>query len=69
MTFIDDVVVFSTSAEEQALRLVNALRRFDEANLLLHPGMCMFAQARVQYLGFFLPEEGNSASLEKSKSF
>jgi hypothetical protein len=43
MKFIDDVVVFSTSAEEHALRLENVLRRFDEANLQLHPGKCVFA--------------------------
>jgi len=31
--FIDDVIVFSKSAKEHALRLENVLRRFDEANL------------------------------------
>ena len=31
--FIDDVIVFSKSAEEHALRLENVLRSFDEANL------------------------------------
>jgi len=36
--FIDDVIIFSKSAEEHALRLENVLGRFDEANLLLHPG-------------------------------
>jgi hypothetical protein len=36
--FIDDIVVFSSTAEEHALRLENVLRRFDQANLLLQPG-------------------------------
>jgi len=36
--FIDDVIIFSSTAEEHALRLENVLRRFDGANLQLHPG-------------------------------
>jgi hypothetical protein len=60
--FIDDIVVFSSTAEH-TLRLENVLRRFDQANFLLHPGKCMFAQPRVQYLGFVLSEDGISASL------
>jgi len=66
--FIDDVIVFSKSAEEHAPRLENVLRRFDEANLHLHPGKCVFAQSKVQYLGFVLPENGVSASTDKVKA-
>ena len=36
--FIDDVIIFSSTAEEHARRLENVLRRFDETNLQLHPG-------------------------------
>jgi hypothetical protein len=64
--FSDDIVVFSSTAEEHALRLENVLR-FDQANLLLHPGKCMFAQPRLQYLGFVLSEDGISASPDKIK--
>jgi hypothetical protein len=67
MSFIDDVVVFFTSTEEHALRLENVLRRFDEANLQLHPGKCVFAQPRVQYLGFILSEDGIFACPGKVK--
>jgi len=42
--FVDDVIIFSDLAEEQALRLENVLCRFDEDNLQLHPGKCVFAQ-------------------------
>jgi hypothetical protein len=44
------------------------LRRFDEANLQLHPGKCVFAQSKVQYLGFVLSENGVSASTDKVKA-
>jgi hypothetical protein len=41
--FLDDIIVFSSTAEEHALRLENVMHRFDEANLQLHPGKCVFA--------------------------
>jgi len=66
--FIDDVTVFSSSAEEHARRLESVLQRFDQANLQLHPGKCVFAQPRVQYLGFVLSEKGVAASPEKVKA-
>ena len=66
--FMDDITCFSSSAEEHAQRLENILRRFDEANLQLHPGKCTFAQPRVQYLGFVLSEDGISASPDKVKA-
>jgi len=61
----DDVIAFSKSAEEHALRLENVQRRFDEASLQLHPKKCVFAQPKVQYLGFVLSEYGVSASTDK----
>jgi len=42
--FIDDIILFTSSAEEHARRLENVLQRFDRANLQLHPGKCVFAQ-------------------------
>jgi transposase InsO family protein len=66
--FIDDIVLFSKSAEEHALRLEHVLERFDKANLQLHPGKCVFAQPRVKYLGYDLSEYGVSASADKVKA-
>ena len=68
MLSIEAVIVFSKSAEEHALRLENVLRRFDEANLQLRPGKCVFAHLKVQYLGFVLSENGVSASTVKVKA-
>ena len=42
--FIHDLIVFSMSAEEHALRLEIVLQRLKEANLQLHPGKCVFAK-------------------------
>ena len=66
--FINDVIVFSKSAEEHALRLENVLRRFDEASLQLHPKKCVFTQPEVQYLGFVLSNNGVSASTDNGKT-
>jgi hypothetical protein len=66
--FIDDVFVFSKSAEKHAQRLGNVLRRFDEANLQLHPGKCVFAQPEIQYLGYMISDKCISASPDKVKA-
>jgi hypothetical protein len=58
-------VIFSDTAEEHARRLENVLRRFDQANLQLHPGKCVFAKPQVQYLGYILSERGVSSSPDK----
>ena len=42
--FLDDVIVYSSSAEEHAARLEHVLGRFQEASLQLHPGKCEFAR-------------------------
>jgi len=54
--FIDDLIVFSNTAEEHAQRLEEVLRRLDEANLQLHPGKCEIAQPEVHYLGCVVRE-------------
>jgi hypothetical protein len=58
LIYIDDVVVFSSTAEEHAARLENVLARFNQANLQLHPGKCAIAQPRVNYLGYVLFKTG-----------
>jgi len=44
------------------------LRKFDEASLQLHPKKCVFAEPKVQYLGFILSEIKVSASTDKVKA-
>jgi len=45
---IDDVIIFSNTAEEHALRLEIVLYRFHEASLQLYPCKCVFAQPQMQ---------------------
>jgi hypothetical protein len=66
--FIDDVIIYTKSAEEHAMRLENVFQRFENANLQLHPGKCVFAQPQVKYLGFELSENEVSACADKVKA-
>jgi transposase InsO family protein len=66
--FIDDVIIFSRTVEEHALRLANVLQRFEGANLQLQPEKCVFAQSEVQYLGHVISREGIRASPDKVKA-
>ena len=66
--FIDTLIMFCRSAEEHDLSLENVLQSFDEANIQLNPGMCVFAKSEVQYLGFVLSENGVSVSTDKVKT-
>jgi len=65
--FMDDVIVFSKSAEEHA-EAGKVLRRFDEANLQLHSGKCVFAQPKVQYLGRYTFREWSFRFHRQSES-
>jgi len=56
--FLNDIIVFSVSAQEHTQRLENVLPRLNKANLQLHLGKCVIAHPRVQYLGSVLSEDG-----------
>ena len=66
--YLDDVVMFSQTAQEHAQRLENVLHRFDKANLQLNTSKCVIAQPQVNYLGYVLSEKGVSASPDKVKA-
>jgi hypothetical protein len=63
--FIDDLIVFSKTAEEHAQLLEEVLSRLEEANLQLHPGKCVIAQLEVRYLGYVLSDKGVSPTPDK----
>jgi hypothetical protein len=49
--FVDDVIIYSRTAEEQAQCKANVLARFERANLQLQSEKCVFSLDHVQYLG------------------
>ena len=62
--YIDDVII-SKTAEEYTRRLANVLDRFNKANLQLHPVKWVFAETKVNYLGYALTQNGVSALEDK----
>ena len=66
--FIDDGIVFGRTIEEHAGQLEHVLQRFERASLQLQPGKCVFAEPRVEYLGYEVSREGISASPAKNKA-
>ena len=63
--YLDNCVIFFSTAEEYARRLEHVLQRFVKANLRLHPGKCVIAQTKVKYLGLELSDKGVSATADK----
>jgi hypothetical protein len=66
--FMDDVIIFADTIEEHTRRVEHVLQRFDRANLLLQSGKCLFAQPRVQYLGYRVSRDGIEAAPDKVKA-
>ena len=66
--FIDDVIVYSDTAEEHAKRLSDVLERFRRASLQLQPEKCVFAKEKFTYLGFELSHRGIEVSPNKVKA-
>ena len=60
--FLDDLILYSDTAEEHARRLANVSERFRKANSQLQPGKCVFAKDKVTYLRFELSHKGIEAS-------
>jgi len=62
--YLNDLILFSKTAEEHVEKLERVLDRFEGANLQLHPGKCAIAQPKLRYLGYVL-SGGVSASSDK----
>ena len=63
--YLDDLTLFSKTAEEHAEKIERMLERFEKANLQLQTGKCVIAQHQVKCLGYVLSEEGVFASSDK----
>ncbi len=72
LVYIDDVIIFSKTFEEQLSRLAAVFQRFREAKLKLKPSKCHFAQESVSFLGFVVNRAGilpDPTKLDAVKSF
>jgi len=65
LCYLDDIVVFSKTTEEQLERLGCLLQRQKDANLKLKPSKCQLFQRRVGFLGHIVSAEGIQTDPEK----
>lgn len=66
--YIDDIIVFSEPEEERFGHLHQIFQRLHRFCLKFHPEKCTFAQARVEYLGHVISEEGISPNPDKFRA-
>ena len=58
LIYLDDIIVFSTTLEEQVKRLSQVFNRLRENGLKLKPSKCHLFQSSVHYLGHVVSGEG-----------
>ncbi|CAI5460577.1 unnamed protein product [Closterium sp. Yama58-4] len=63
--YIDDVVVFSASAEQHVKDVSDTLAAIRDAGLTCHPKKCSFGNSSVKYLGFEV--QGGQLSIQQAK--
>lgn len=72
LVYLDDVIIFSTTINQHAERLIHVLDTFQRANLKVNLEKCKFAQASVNYLGHLVTAEGvkpDPSKIEAIKGF
>ena len=72
LIYLDDVIVYGNSVDQQIQRLRVVFQRLRQANLKLKPSKCELLQTSVQYLGHTVSSHGvetNPDTVEKIKNF
>ena len=64
-TFVDDIVIFSPDLEIHVTHVQQAIHALTQANLILNPAKCHFAQKAVYLLGFCISAQGKSLDTRK----
>jgi hypothetical protein len=68
LTYIDDVILFSSSFEQHLKSLAEVLKRLRKAGLKLNRAKSFFCYRRVNYLGHVVSKDGISPSDEKVRA-
>ena len=58
LVYLDDIIVFGRTFDEQLTRLGEVFERLRMANLKLKPSKCFLCQRSVEFLGHVVSEEG-----------
>ena len=65
LVYLDDIVVFSRSFEEQTERLKAVFERLRAANLKVKPNKCRLYQRQITFLGYVVSAKGIETDPEK----
>ena len=68
MVFVDDILVYSKTADEHAELVEWVLRRLTEEGYVAHPDKCEFFQKEVSFLGHVISARGISVQQHKVKA-
>ena len=68
MTYLDDIIIFSNSEEEDLLHLEEVFHRLRKAGLKMKQSKCNFFKSQIHYLGHLIPEDGISPLLDRFDS-
>ena len=68
VVFIDDILIFSKSAEEHKQHIEIVLSMLREHKLLLKPSKCVWAQTELPYLGHVIGRDGVKPDAKKVQS-
>ena len=63
--YLDDIIIFSKTPEEQLQRLRNVFEKLSESGLKLKPSKCDFFRKRLEYLGHIVSEHGIETNPKK----
>ena len=63
--YIDDIVIWSDTIEQHMTHLTQVFKRLREVGLKVHPGKCVFAVDKIDFLGHSISTEGLSPQEEK----
>ena len=65
LVYLDDVLIFGRSFDEQFNRLKNVLTRFKDSGIKLSPQKCNFFQTKLTFLGHAISKDGIQPDPEK----
>jgi transposase InsO family protein len=68
VVFIDDILIYSKTAEEHTELVEWVLRRLEEEGYYAHPDKCEFFQKEVSFLGHIVSEKGVAVQLHKVRA-
>lgn len=66
LSYLDDIIIFSSTFEEHLSRLEEVFTRIRLAGLKLKPSKCTLAQPQVDFLGHVVSEHGISVNPKKT---